>query len=91
MSGIKRYHWNGDEIRNGDLVKFVDHAAEIARLRAEADSLRKDAERYRWLRDQAAWTDAKNPCPYSEQEDGQLRCITAGLDDAVDASMGSYA
>lgn len=112
MSGIKRYHWNGDESAWGAAVLYTDHAAEIARLRAElekaaaaalanmslacqkereADALRVDAERYRWLRDQAAWTDARNPCAYSEQEDGQLRCITAGLDEAVDKAMGADA
>lgn len=99
------------ETPDGVYVRRTDHAAEIARLRAEldnaaaaavanmslacekereADALRVDAMRYRWLRDQAAWTDAKNPCPYSEQEHGQLRCITAGLDEAVDKAMGPH-
>lgn len=61
---------------------------EADRLRAEAEKYRVDAERYRWLRDCSAWSDAKNPCPYSKSEDGQLRCITAGLDAAIDAAMG---
>ncbi|PJL51454.1 hypothetical protein B9Y74_05515 [Stenotrophomonas maltophilia] len=74
----------------GNYVSYDDHEAEVARLRAEADALRVDAKRYRWLRDQAAWSDAKNPCPYSEK-DGQLRCITSGLDAAIDAAMGADA
>lgn len=43
MSGIKR--WDIDchsmewmEVEDGDMVKFSDHAAEIARLRAELDN-----------------------------------------------------
>ncbi len=35
MRGIKRYHWNGDESAWGAAVLYTDHAAEIARLRAE--------------------------------------------------------
>lgn len=31
-------------------IAYPDHAAEIARLRAEADALRVDAERYRFIR-----------------------------------------
>jgi hypothetical protein len=32
------------------------YAAEITRLRAEADALRKDAERYRWLKAEHGWS-----------------------------------
>lgn len=48
MSGIKR--WDIDchsmewmEIEDGDMVKFSDHAAEIARLRAELEKSAKAA------------------------------------------------
>lgn len=41
---------DGDEALDCDYVRYADHAAEIARLRAEADALRVDAERYRFLR-----------------------------------------
>lgn len=119
MSGIKRYHWNGDEVRNGDLVKFVDHAAEIARLRAEldnaaaaavrnmslacekereADSLRIDAMRYRWLRNEAHKVDEMSPAVLLAEAAFPVdNCHTAGfvfgdeLDEQVDAAMGADA
>lgn len=69
----------------------LDAVALSCEKEREADALRVDAMRYRWLRDQAPWSDSKNPCPYSEQEDGQLRCITAGLDEQIDAAMGASA
>lgn len=74
MSGIQRYEWVEDGMGRhpeGEYVTFDNHAAEIARLRAEldnaaaaalanmslacekereADALRVDAERYRFLR-----------------------------------------
>lgn len=40
MSGIKRYNWNGNESSCGHVVLFTDHAAEIARLRAELEKVR---------------------------------------------------
>jgi hypothetical protein len=39
MSKIKRYHWNGDESRGGEIVLDSDHEAEVARLRAEVERL----------------------------------------------------
>ena len=51
MSGIKRISWNGEhgmeELPDGDYVLHSDHEAEVARLRAEVEKNRKDAERYR--------------------------------------------
>jgi len=57
MSGIKRLNidWTYQEMDphpEGELVYFDDHAAEIARLRAEADALRVDSERLNWLESQ---------------------------------------
>lgn len=69
----------------------LDAVALSCEKEREADVLRVDAMRYRWLRDEAPWSDSKNPCPYSEQEDGQLLCITAGLDEQIDAAMGASA
>lgn len=54
---VKRYDFDydgGDTLgvhqrHDGDYVEFDDYDA----LRAERDALRKDAERYRWLRDSA--------------------------------------
>ncbi|WP_442256113.1 hypothetical protein ACS0OT_07155 [Stenotrophomonas maltophilia group sp. RY12688] len=37
MERIKRYHWNGDQSRTGELVLHSDHEAELARLRADLE------------------------------------------------------
>ncbi len=81
MSGIKRWDWVNKMVRGDDhgrFVKYADHAAEIARLRAEADALRVDAERYRWLREYDV--------------DSYLaggKCES--LDSSIDAAMGADA
>lgn len=107
MNGIERYDWFEDGMDtqfDGDYVSYADHAAEIARLRAElenaaaaavanmalacekerqADALRVDAERYRWLRqftDQSPQAIEHLPC-----SDGDL------IDAAIDAAMGADA
>lgn len=43
MSKIKRYRWNGDESRSGEIVLHSDHEAEVARLRADLKSAYKAA------------------------------------------------
>lgn len=89
MSGIKRYDWFEDGMDtqfDGDHVKFADHASEIARLRAEADALRVDAERYRWL--------IRN-WQFDKDSPISLHFDLDGLDDtdkaaaAIDAAMGA--
>lgn len=40
MSGIKRYHWNGDEAKNGDVVKFSDHVDEVAKCAINVEKVR---------------------------------------------------
>lgn len=54
MKKIKKFNvlWEKEapEGEWGDYVKTVDHEAEVARLRAEAESLRKDAERWQHAR-----------------------------------------
>lgn len=84
MSGIKRYAWNGDSARSGELVLHSDHEAEVARLRAEVEAYRKDAERYRWLR---------NADNYPNQIGGFWNCLgetsePEEMDEAIDAAMG---
>lgn len=40
MSGIKRYHWNGDESKNGEVVKFSDHVDEVAKCAINVEKVR---------------------------------------------------
>lgn len=54
MSGIKRWYYSElyNEIRQEDHGKYVlhsDHDAEVARLRAEVEKYRADAERWDWI------------------------------------------
>ncbi len=82
MSGIKRLNidWTYQEMDphpEGELVYFDDHAAEIAGLRAEADALRVDAERYRFIR--------------NEKNHALTKWRGVSLDGLVDAAMGADA
>jgi hypothetical protein len=77
-----------------DLIE--QQAAEIARLTAERDALRVDAERYRWLRDRVpaevfdargikagAWIDC-------EDDAGQLTLLTGeDADQTIDAARAA--
>jgi hypothetical protein len=60
--------------------------AEIRRLRSEVEALRKDAERYRWLRD---------PCSGAEQvfycrgDYGKGLMSGSTLDAAIDAALAA--
>lgn len=62
---------------------MLDAAAEIDRLRAECEALRKDAERYRWLRDigDRTWTALAN----------RRGLNAAAIDSAIDRAMASIA
>lgn len=45
MSGIKRWDWVNQMVRGDDggrFVKYADHEAEVARLRAEVSALKDD-------------------------------------------------
>lgn len=59
MSGIKKFNvlWEKEapEGEWGDYVKTVDHEAEVARLRAEADALREENEFLRQKRRIEQW------------------------------------
>ena len=65
---------------------FGEAAAEITRLRAEAEALRKDAERYRWLRD---------GCNYKHSAANSIAVNRYGMerdaeiDAALDATKGT--
>ena len=44
---------DGDETYSMPMVRQADHLAALSAVTAERDRLRKDAERYRWLRDKS--------------------------------------
>lgn len=69
-----------DEVERAALAALTAQAAEVARLTAEVEGLRKDAERYHWLR--------------SRVPGGTYRIIGviysdggAGVDAAIDTAM----
>lgn len=75
------------EFAAGRYVLYSDHKAEIVRLRAEVEKYRKDAERYRWLR---------NADNYPNQIGGFWNCLgetsePEEMDEAIDAAMGASA
>lgn len=61
---------------------------EIARLKAECEGLRKDAERYRWLCERFGVT--KLPCAVERILAGDIYVADgkSGVDCAIDAAMG---
>lgn len=91
--------WDGSAMNDNttpmDGLHCVDlrqAAAEITRLRAEAEALRKDAERYRWLRDRLFgadwdWNNEGVPVVLFRWPDGAS--IGADLDAAIDAAKGT--
>lgn len=100
MSEIKRYDVEPlnpvgqsiDESADGLWVYFDDHAAEIARLRAEADALRVDAERWRYARSIltiAAIEDCQ--AEYGGCANKAEEWVSARADEAIDAAMGADA
>jgi hypothetical protein len=65
-------------------------ATELERLRAEVEALRKDAERYRWLRSRMAY---RVICDFPRDKNGRTPTLPegedkypAGLDAAIDAA-----
>ena len=67
---------------------------QVTNLIAERDSLQKDAERYRWLRQQESWHPARidHPAPFC----GSVKWIGHAyseneLDDMIDYAMIDYA
>lgn len=86
------------ELKHVDLGEFVDWVwalkSELDQLKAEVEALRKDAERYRWLRKTESWEDAmmgiRDLWIVSSREevantDGDF------LDAAIDAAMSKEA
>jgi hypothetical protein len=71
-------------------------ADEIERLTAENEALRADAERYRWLRDEALNTDTSVPMitmidrrgrAWTDDEGGAELLTGAEADETIDAAM----
>ena len=59
--------------------RLYDAAAELRRLHAENEALRKDAERYRWLRE--------SKCPMAVVSEDCLVLGMSYMDAAIDAAM----
>ena len=68
------------------LIERINYlAAERDRLRAECDQLRKDAERYRWLRDPCSG--AERVVTYGRGDYGRGLMSYTMLDGAIDSAM----
>lgn len=81
-----REQWFEGEIDGKTLLDEID------RLRAEVEAYRKDAERYRWLRNDAMTGTKHDPAVL---KDGPTDCCDFmfgdELDAAIDAAMGASA
>lgn len=67
---------------------LIEEAAELRRLHEENEALRKDAERYRWLRDQRARMNMVDMVFVEVPADWYLAGSTTEEDDAaIDAMM----
>ncbi len=65
---------------------------EIGRLRAEADALRVDAERYRFLVETGAYAPGRHKsCPLALAMGAHGKCEKEELDEAIDRHMGADA
>lgn len=67
-------------------------AREIARLKAEVEALRKDAERYRWLREQHTYDgegDSDITRWYVKAGREPVPCDPGALDAEIDAAMAA--
>lgn len=93
MSGIKRFDAGSgvNERANGRFVRFADHERVVADLRTEADSLRKDAERYRWLRSGSAKTWEQPWVAIGPYDNEPTDCTGKDLDNRMDEAMGAKA
>jgi len=67
-----------------------DRDEEIADLKAKLAAAEKDAERYRWLRDDAYHSDPENGCAWAvfgSHHGDAVPCHGTELDEAVDAAI----
>lgn len=69
------------ESDDGDYILYEDYEA----LQAECEKLRKDAERYRWLRDPCSG--AEHVVMYGRGDYGKGLKSGSTLDDDIDAAM----
>jgi len=86
---IQRYYlnsWESEMHKNadGDYVKYSD----VERLIAERQSLQKDAERYRWLRNNPSNSNVW--CVKGANGVSNDPIDSSQLDDAVDEAMSEY-
>lgn len=77
---------------DGAFVRNSDHEAEVARLRAEVEAYRKDAERYRWLHKRAISADfTMTDCVGLTFGLPQGSRVSGDVDKTIDAAMGASA
>lgn len=92
MSGIKRIGWHGvhgmQDDANGDYVLHSDHEAEVARLRAEVEGLRRTEARYRWLQKQTPYRFGKIQAACVIDAVDTLYFKADEFDRQLDAAMG---
>lgn len=77
----------GDELSRSQFYSRAQAIlAERDQLRAEVEALRKDADRYRWIRDEG---DSELVVARMRYPDGfpELECEVADYDAAIDAAM----
>lgn len=80
------------EDADGDYVLHSDHEEEVARLRAEAEAYRKDAERYRWLHKRAISADfTMTDCVGLTFGLPQGSRVSGDVDKTIDAAIGASA
>ncbi len=97
MSGVDRWYFDveTDDYEmddDGDYVLYSDHAAEIARLRAEADALRVDAMRWRHARKLLRADEIQAGADSLARSGGLFNeAVNVAADNAIDAAMGADA
>lgn len=74
-----------------DMRALLLRADKIVKLQSEMESMRKNSDRYLWLRNEAQWAEGSAPQVIIWKRDGhhQEICSEEDLDEAVDEAMAS--
>jgi len=73
-----------EQFNDGNYILFTDHERLVGELRAEIEALVKDAERYRWLRNDAMNGSKHDPAVL---KDGPADCCEFMFDDELDSAI----
>lgn len=88
MAAFPEYSCDQDFVVSASPATITALTAELRRLRAENAELAKDAERYRWLRDDALNIDGWAPAAVITEGSMIQQCLEGrDLDDEIDAAM----